>query len=57
MGGGRYLQSKSMRLYSLNIKTDGHLLLLKIAWFLINISKNEVVSHAEQTCKFMQGLA
>ena len=35
MGGGRYLQSKSMRLYSLNIKTDGHLLLLKIAWFLI----------------------
>ena len=33
MGGGRYLQSKSMRLYSLNIKTKGHLLLLKIAWF------------------------
>ena len=34
MGGGRYLQSKSMRFYSLNIKTKGHLLLPKIAWFL-----------------------
>ena len=27
MGGGRYLQSKSMRLCSLNIKTEGHLVL------------------------------
>ena len=34
MGGGNYPQSKSMRCYSLNIKTEGHLLLPKIAWFL-----------------------
>ena len=34
MGGGRYLQRKSMKFYSLNIKTEGHLLLPKRTWFL-----------------------
>ena len=45
MGGGRYLQSKSIKFYSLNIKTEGHLVLPKIAWFLSYLMLKSVPYH------------
>ena len=34
MGGNNNLLGRRMRSYSLNIKTEGHLILPKMAWFL-----------------------
>ena len=45
MDGGRYLQSKSIKFYSLNIKTEGHLVLPKIAWFLSYLTLRSGLYH------------
>jgi len=34
LSGGYYLYDMSMRFYSLNVNSEGHLLLPKIVWFL-----------------------
>ena len=45
MGGSNYLLGRRMRSYSLNIKTEGHLILPKMAWFLSYLTLKSGLYH------------